>query len=336
MKVAVIGSGSWGTALALLLARNGHDVCLAGRNSDEIQAIQSARENLRYLPGFILPKEITGFYIQDIKTSVDFSVIAVPTNSIRDALNHLGSNEVIANSPILVASKGLETSTGKVPSEMVLDHFPGGVVGAISGPNLAIEVARGIPTAAVIAFQDGEIADRVRVAFNCSTFRAYRTSDLIGIELAGALKNVLAIGAGLSDGMGFGDNTKGALLARGLREMLLIGETFGAKHETFLGVAGVGDLFATCASKLSRNYRLGLYLSQGKSLQEALEEIGQVVEGVSTSEAVSVLLRNLQIDAPIFEGIGLLLAGRLDPKAGVRLLMERVTPDERIPLHRAP
>lgn len=332
MKIAVIGSGSWGTALALLLARNGHEVCLAGRDKDEIHAIQTARENLRYLPGFVLPKEITGTYIQEINESVDFSVIAVPTNSIRDALNHLGANARIQEAPILVASKGLESSTGKVPSEMVLDQLPNSVVGAISGPNLAIEVARGIPTAAVIAFSDLTIADSVRLAFNCSTFRAYRTTDLVGTELSGALKNVLAIGAGLSDGMGFGDNTKGALLARGLREMLMIGELFGAKHETFLGIAGVGDLFATCSSRLSRNYRLGLLLSQGKSVKDALDEIGQVAEGVYTSEALSPLLGGHRQDAPIFEGIGLLLAGRLDPRAGVRLLMERVTPDERIPL----
>ncbi len=330
MKAAVIGSGSWGTALGLLLARNGHHVWLSGRDIEEVSSIQSCRENLRYLPGFILPETVTALPFQDLVGPFDFTVIAVPTNAIRGALTQIGADSQIDQTPILLASKGLESTSGKMPTDIVLDTYPNVPVGAISGPNLALEVARAIPTAAVVAFNDLLIADKVRSAFNCSSFRAYRTTDLIGVELAGALKNILAIGAGLSDGMGFGDNTKGALMARGLREMLMIGEALGAKHETFLGIAGVGDLFATSNSKLSRNYRLGEMLSKGHSVEEALQLIGQVVEGVSTSEAVGAIVRPLKIDAPIFEGIGLVLDGRLDPRSGVRLLMERVTPDERI------
>lgn len=336
MQAAVLGSGSWGTALAILLARNGADVWLIGRDREEIESIRAARENLRYLPGFVLPKSVQVCLVEECPSSADLIVVAVPTNSVRELLHH-GSIQTLLRSGIaLAASKGLEIESGLVPTAIIEAVCPGTGAGALSGPNLAVEVAQGIPTAAVIAFADESKADRARLAFNCSTFRAYRSSDLIGLELAGALKNVIAIAAGMSDGLGFGCNTKGALAARGLREMLAIGEALGARTETFLGIAGVGDLFATASSQLSRNYRVGRLLSEGHSASEAIQMVGQAAEGVGTSAAASKIARQHQLDLPIFEGVSLILQGRLDPERGVTMLMERTTPDERVPVTKSP
>lgn len=335
MRAAVLGAGSWGTALALLLARNGADVHLIGRDHEEIASIRSVRENLRYLPGFRLPESVDVVLTDQAPEAVDLAVIAVPVNSIRELLHHSSLHPLLRSAPVVLASKGLEVSSGLVPTSVATSELPGLAVGAVSGPNLAVEVARGIPTAAVVAFEDADTAESVRLAFNCSSFRAYRTTDLIGIELAGALKNVIAIAAGMSDGLGFGDNTKGALVARGLREILEIGQSLGGRTETFLGIAGVGDLFATASSQLSRNYRVGRCLSQGKSLEETLDEIGQAAEGIYTSEAVSRICREKRLELPIFDGVNLVIQGRIDAKTGLRMLMDRSTPDERVSLRSA-
>jgi glycerol-3-phosphate dehydrogenase (NAD(P)+) len=323
MQVAVLGAGSWGTALAILLARNGAQVGLFGRDEEEVAFMQSHRENLKYLPGFALPAEISVGTLQNAG-SANMTVIAVPSSSVRDLLTNLKGEH-----PLLVlASKGLESATGKVVSQVAAECRPDSLLAGISGPNLAMEIVRGIPTAALVASADPVAADRVRSAFISPTYRVYITDDLMGLEIAGALKNVIAIAAGMSDGLGFGDNTKGALLARGLKEMIVYGLSLGGKMETFLGIAGVGDLFATACSKLSRNYRVGFGLGRGESLHDIMQEIGQVAEGVNTVEAVVTTARQNQIHVPLCEMIESVVRGRLTAKAAVVQLMERRTVDE--------
>jgi len=326
MRATVLGAGSWGTALAILLARNGHDVTLWGRDDEEMHIMGSVRENLHYLPGFALPENITPVTGEDVLAETDLWVVAVPSGAVRTV-----ARRIQGESPLVVlASKGLEAGTAKLMNDVVEESLGRGRIGALSGPNLAIEIVRGVPTAAISAFAQDEASEIVRTAFSCRTFRVYCSQDVIGVELAGALKNVLAIAAGMCDGLGFGDNSKGALLSRGLKEMMQLGKAMGARAETFLGIAGVGDLFATAVSKLSRNYRVGRAIGEGRTLSDALREIGQVAEGVATSESAMVLSRRHQVPMPVFEAVEAVLRGRLKPIEGVSLLMERNTREEGI------
>jgi len=322
MRVAVVGAGSWGTALAILIARNGHDVVLTGRPSEDLEVLASRRENLRYLPGFRLPENVDIRLDENDLPMVDAWVVAVPSGGVRDAAHLI--HDAQPHALVIVASKGLELGSGKLLTDVVTEAAPGTEVGAISGPNLAVEIAQGIPTAAVIAFHNDETADRLRSAFMCRTFRVYTSGDIRGVELAGALKNVMAIAAGMSDGLGFGDNTKGALLARGLHEMSLLGKAMGARLETFMGIAGVGDLFATAASTLSRNYRVGRAMGEGATLSEAIASVGQVAEGVPTSEASLILARQHGLNLPTFEAVDMVLRKDVRPMDAVRQLMERM------------
>jgi glycerol-3-phosphate dehydrogenase (NAD(P)+) len=323
MDAAVIGAGSWGTALAVLLARNGLEVTLYGRDHEEVSIMRHTRENMKYLPGFVFPKEVS---VDELKNYIGAPIayIALPSSAIRNVFA-----ELKGETPILVmATKGLETATGKVVTTIAEECFPNSKVGVISGPNLAMEIVQGIPTAAVAASKDPSVADRIMGNLKCPAYRVYASDDVIGVELAGALKNVLAIAGGLSDGLGFGDNTKGALLARGLKEMITYGLAHGGRLETFIGIAGVGDLFATASSKLSRNYRLGYAMGTGKHLSEALHEIGQVAEGVNTAEAVMHVARHEGIQLPVFETVDAVVREKIAPRGAVGLLMERMTREE--------
>jgi glycerol-3-phosphate dehydrogenase (NAD(P)+) len=326
MQVSVLGAGAWGTALAILLARNGHEITLYAHTQEEVDVLRNHRENLQFLPGFMLPEEVDFALAADGVDSKELLVMAVPSGAVREASAMIRG----ANALIVLASKGLEVTTGNLLTQVVSEVLPDARVGAISGPNLAVEIVRGIPTAAVTAFPDEDDAEVVRSAFKCRTFRVYVTGDVIGIQMAGALKNVVAIAAGISDGLGFGDNTKGALVARGLREMTLLGVARGAKAETFMGIAGVGDLFATATSNLSRNYRVGRGLGEGGELKEILTELGQVAEGVPTTYAAAILAGQLGVQIPVMDGIRAVLDGRMRPLEGVALLMERDTAQENL------
>lgn len=323
MDVAVIGAGSWGTALAILLARNGLEVTIYGRDHEEVTIMRGCRENMKYLPGFPFPKEVS---VDELKNyeGAPIAYIALPASAIRSVFA-----EMKGETPIFImATKGLETDSGKVATTVAEEIFPNSKVGVISGPNLAVEIVQGIPTAAVAASKDPAVADRIRGNLNSPSFRVYASDDVVGVELAGALKNVLAIGGGVSDGLGFGDNTKGALMARGLKEMITYGLAHGGRLETFMGIAGVGDLFATASSKLSRNYRLGYAIGSGKHVAEALREIGQVAEGINTSEAVMHVARQEGIQIPVFEMIDGVVREKIQPRGAVALLMERMTREE--------
>ncbi|MEA2553412.1 MAG: glycerol-3-phosphate dehydrogenase [Fimbriimonadaceae bacterium] len=319
MKVAVLGSGSWGTALAILLTRNGHEVTLVGRSTDEIADLQSTRVNHRYLPGFEVPQPTRFTLLNEDLGATDMTVVAVPSHAVREVVSVVKGEHPL----VVVAAKGLEANTAKRMSEVVAEALPTSERAVLSGPNLAVEIVREIPTAAVSASINKEIADQVRAAFMCKTFRVYLSSDVVGVELAGSLKNVLAIGAGMSDGLGFGDNTKGALLARGLHEMTSLGIAMGACTDTFMGLAGVGDLFATAASQLSRNYRVGRSLGEGVPLDQAVTKVDQVVEGVTTSACAQILAKVQGIEMPMFAAIDAVITGRLSPRDAVQKLMER-------------
>jgi glycerol-3-phosphate dehydrogenase (NAD(P)+) len=326
MRVCVLGAGSWGTALSILLARNGHEVQLWGRDPEELESMASVRENLQYLPGFVLPEEIQPIWDTNKIEGADFWLVAVPSPGVRDCLKLVqGSNPLI-----VIASKGLEPASADLLEQVAAEVVPDSRRAVISGPNLAVEIVRGIPTAAVAAAFDENDSEIVRTAFTCRTFRVYVSEDVVGVSLSGALKNVLAIAGGIADGLGFGDNTKGALLARGLREMIILGLAMGGRMETFVGISGVGDLFATAVSRLSRNYRVGRALGEGRTLQSALQEIGQVAEGVETAAAALMLARRHQVQMPVFEAAEAVIKGTLKPFDAVGLLMERMTRTEGI------
>jgi glycerol-3-phosphate dehydrogenase (NAD(P)+) len=322
----VLGAGSWGTAIAVLLARNGSEVALWGRDEAELADMASSRQNRRYLPGVEIPDGVRvlgsgGQPSGAWEGETDFFVIAVPSDAVREVAGRLPDDALV-----VIAAKGLEAG-GKRMSEVVREVRPSARVCVLSGPNLAVEIARGIPTATVIASDDG-YAEQVRDAFMCRTFRVYTSNDVIGVELGGALKNVLAIGAGVSDGLGFGDNTKGAFISRGLHEMCALGAALGARRETFMGLSGVGDLFATAVSRLSRNYRVGFSLGQGASLESAIAELGQVAEGVPTAAAAVGLAEWRGVDVPVMQSVHRVLKGEIDPLEGVSMLMERTAKTE--------
>lgn len=320
MRVVVVGAGSWGTALALVLARGGHEVGLVAHAAEHTEALRADRENRAYLPGFALPDSISVFGHGEDAGAADFAVCALPTGTVKENLFQFEGYPVVC-----MASKGLEPESGSVLSEVVERAIPGTTVVALSGPNLAMEIVKGVPTAAVSASPDLAAAELVRNAFNGPMYRVYISDDRKGVELAGALKNVIAIGAGISDGMGFGDNTKGAFVARGLNEMVKLGMALGARMETFLGLAGVGDLFATASSRLSRNYRVGFALGQGKTLSEAVSATGQVAEGVPTCTVAIRLAEQHGVDVPLMVALHDVMHGETTVLDAVMRLMERTT-----------
>lgn len=330
MNTAIIGSGSWGTALAVLLGKKGYAVKLWGIES-EIAPIKRDRENARYLPGVPLPDSITPTSdIADALTDAEAVVLVIPSAGVREVCGLL-KGRMQSNRLLVHAGKGLESDTGLRGSQViteVLGAAAGANCVALSGPNLAVELAHDVPTATVVASANADNAVKAQVLFSCPSLRVYRNSDIAGVELGGALKNVLAIGAGISDGLGFGDNTKATLLTRGLVEMTRLGVALGAEAATFMGLSGVGDLMATSASRLSRNNRLGFMLGQGGGLEESLKSLGQVAEGMPTCEAAYQLSRKLGISMPITEQIHAVLYDGKSPKQAVFDLMTRDFKDE--------
>jgi glycerol-3-phosphate dehydrogenase (NAD(P)+) len=330
MNIAVLGSGSWGTALAVSLGRKGYPVRLWGL-PEEAAALERDRENVRYLPGARLPDCVEP--TADIDAALDeraMVVLAIPSTGVRQVAEVVRGK--LTPAVLLVnAGKGLESDTGLRGSQVIREVL-GDEIGercvVLSGPNLAVELAGGVPTATVVACADMDRAATVQDVFSSTSLRVYRNPDVAGVELGGALKNVLAIGAGISDGLGYGDNTKATLVTRGLIEMTRLGVALGAEPRTFSGLSGFGDLVATCASRLSRNLRLGLMIGQGKTLTESLAALGQVAEGMHTCEAAYGLSRRLGIDMPITQQIHAMLFEAKPPKQAVLDLMTRDHKDE--------
>ena len=324
-SIAVLGSGSWGTALAVLLGKKGYSITLWGI-PEEAEAIARDGENARYLPGVKLPPTVTttsdiGEAVADRKAVV----VAIPSTGVREVAKLL-KNRLSAETILINAGKGLESDTGLRGSQVIREEIGEGIgrnCVALSGPNLAVELAHDIPTATVVACPDLDRAAAAQEIMSAPSLRVYRNADRAGVELGGALKNVLAIGAGVSDGLGYGDNTKATLVTRGLMEMTRLGVILGAAPRTLMGLSGMGDLMATCASRLSRNLRLGLMMGQGRTLDESLKELGQVAEGMHTCEAAFLLSRKHNVYMPITEEVHAILFQGKHPKQAVHDLMSR-------------
>ena len=322
--IAVLGSGSWGTALAVHLARTGHRTVLWGRNAPQVMEMQRERRNLRYLPATALPDSLA--IDADLATALraaDELLIAVPSHGFRECLTHLAPL-LRPGMRIAWATKGFELDTGKLPHQVATEvlgpHVP---MAVLSGPTFAREVGAGLPTAMTVASRDSDYAMALARGLSGQHFRAYASHDVVGVEVGGATKNVLAIGAGISDGLGFGANTRVALITRGLAEMMRLGVALGADKDTFMGLAGLGDLVLTCTDDQSRNRRCGLALAAGRTTEQALQEIGQVVEGVLAARAVRSVARNFGVEMPIAEQVYCVLYEGAPPQDAVRLLMAR-------------
>ncbi|MBM3494332.1 MAG: NAD(P)-dependent glycerol-3-phosphate dehydrogenase [Armatimonadetes bacterium] len=328
--VAILGAGSWGSALATVLQHPG-PLRLWARDPELVFAIERRRENERYLPGIRLPDRLTALSdLDDALREAPVVVFAVPSAGMGEVAD-LAAPLVRPDALIVNASKGLEETSGLRMSEIIgracgrpdLDRIV-----TLSGPNLAREVARGLPTATVAASSSHEAAEQCRDLWMGPTFRVYTSLDIVGVELAGAMKNVIAIGAGVCEGMGFGDNSRAALMTRGLAEITRLGTALGAEQSTFLGLAGVGDLIATGGSRLSRNYRVGVGLGAGKTLDAVLAEIGQVAEGVPTTRALCRLAERVGADMPVSRAIYAVLFEDAPVGDTIGALMRRPPRDE--------
>lgn len=327
--IAIIGAGSWGTALSVALGRAGWRVALWARRAELAEALRRGRRNPQYLSEFPLPPSVMP--TDDLAAAVheaNMVVLAVPSDGVREVSEQLAPH-LRADQGVVSAAKGLEHQTGRRLSEVIAE-----VLGrqrdlaVLSGPNLAAEVAAGIATASVAASASPQFAAAVQEALATPTFRVYTNPDVIGVELGGALKNIVAIGAGASDGLGFGDNTKAALMTRGLAEITRLGVALGAKAETFRGLSGMGDLVATCAGRKSRNHRVGYELARGRRLLDILAEMGQVAEGVETARAALGLAHRAGVDMPITAAVHGILFDGLPPREAVRSLMTRASRNE--------
>ncbi|MDS4042961.1 MAG: NAD(P)H-dependent glycerol-3-phosphate dehydrogenase [Candidatus Competibacter sp.] len=323
-EVAVLGVGSWGTALALLLARNGHAVRLWGHDPGEVAPLRRERENRRYLPGIPFPNSLSvGADLTEALAGVELALAAVPSQAYGETLIRLRAC-LPATAGFAWATKGLEHGSGRflheVTAEVLGEAWPAAV---ISGPSFAREVALGLPTAVTVAAPDADHARRVATLLHGSNLRAYTSTDVIGVELGGAIKNVLAIAAGIADGLGFGANARAALITRGLAEMVRLGLAVGGRRETFMGLAGIGDLVLTCTDDQSRNRRFGLAIGRGETAEAACAAIGQVVEGAATAREAARLARRYQVEMPITEQVDLVLRRGRDPRRAVEILLAR-------------
>lgn len=322
-KVSFLGAGSWGTALAILLANNGHSVKLWSKIPAEVELLKTKREHVDRLPGVKLPDNIE--VTDDLEDSCkdrDLIVFSVASPYVRstakEAAPFIKKGQLLVN-----VAKGIEDETLMTLTEIIEDEIPGVSVAVLSGPSHAEEVSKGIPTTVVVGAKTKEDASKIQDMFMSEVFRVYISSDIIGIELGGALKNVIALAAGICDGLGFGDNTKAALMTRGIAEMSRLGVAMGGKAETFSGLSGVGDLIVTCTSVHSRNRSAGVLIGQGKTMEEAMAEVKQIVEGVYSAKAAIGLAKKYEISMPICEQIDEVLFHGKTAKAAVADLFDR-------------
>lgn len=322
--IAVLGAGSWGTALALLLARNGHQVRLWAYKSDCVAQMIAERCNRRYLPDHPFPANVQP--VADLSTVRECAAVllAVPSNSYAGLLRDLAPHLAI-QTPVICATKGFETGTGRLLHQVFAERCDDSNLryATLSGPTFAAEVAKGLPTALTLAAERAELRAELSQLLHDENFRVYTTGDIVGVELGGASKNIFAIAAGVCDGLGFGANARAALITRSVAEMMRLGAALGGQRETFMGLAGVGDLILTCTENQSRNRRFGLALARGDNVEHALQEIGQVVEGISAAREVRGLAQRHGIDMPIVMQVNAILDGQCTPRDAVRQLLQR-------------
>ena len=327
--IAVLGAGSWGTALAILIAQNGFRTLLWGRDAARQAQLAHERENTRYLPGVRFPEDL--LIREDLLATVEAAghvLLAAPSHAFRATLEAI-RDRLAPDAVVAWASKGLEPATGRLLSQVAADVLgERRAIGLVSGPTFAKEVAQGLPTAVAVAARDPASAETIATWLRSERVRVYIGCDLVGVELGGALKNVLAIATGISDGLGLGANARAALITRGLAEMRRLTEAMGGKSETVMGLAGIGDLVLTCTDNQSRNRQVGLALGKGRKLQATLAEIGQVAEGVVTAREVRQLAQRMRVDMPITEQVYRVLFENLSPQAAVEALLKRETRSE--------
>ena len=320
---AVIGAGSWGTAVSNLLAKSGNTVALWGRDPDLVDTINATARNPRYLKDIELPAKVEA--TSDIAQAVrdkEFIAVAVPSHAMRSMMQKMSAH--ITGEPIIVSlTKGMEQGTLLRMTQIISELIGGAKVGVLSGPNHAEEVSLSIPSATVVAAEDDEVAVRLQKLFMAPTFRAYINKDVIGVELAAATKNVIAIAVGITDGLGYGDNARAALMTRGLAEMTRLGVALGARPMTYAGLAGIGDLVATCTSRHSRNRAVGESVAKGLSVDESQAEMGMIAEGIKTAEVIRSLGERFKLEMPITQSVFDVIYREKNPSVCVRELMNR-------------
>jgi glycerol-3-phosphate dehydrogenase (NAD(P)+) len=321
--IAVLGAGSWGTALAILLCRNGHRVRLWGHDVEQIDALRRDGENRLFLPGVPLPEDLAATpSLDEALSGASDCLIVVPSHAFRRVVEET-ARRLPETMGVAWATKGLDPASGDLLHAVAQESLGARALAVVSGPSFAQEVAHGLPTAVTVASADVAFAERVARRLHGERFRAYTSSDMVGVEVCGAAKNVLAIATGIADGLGFGANTRAALITRGLAELIRIGTALGGRKETFMGLAGIGDLVLTCTDNQSRNRRMGLALAAGASLADAQAKIGQEVEGVVTALAMHRLASRLGIEMPISEQVYRVLYEGASPESATRALLER-------------
>ena len=324
VRVAVLGAGSWGTTVASLVTRNTEHVVVWARRPELAAEINTQRSNEAYLPGLRLPRSLRSTAdMSEAVSGVDVVIVAVPSHGFREALSQ-AAPLIRPWVPVVSLTKGFETDSLRRMSQVIEDLLPGHPAGALTGPNLAREILSGQAAAAVIAMEDDHVAVALQRLFRSGLFRVYINDDVVGCEVGGALKNVIAIATGMSEGLEAGDNTRAMIITRGLAELTRLGVAMGGRAETFAGLAGLGDLVATCMSPFSRNRHVGEQLGRGRTLDEVMGEMQMVAEGVKTSHLVMNLARRFHVDLPICESIHAVVEGRSSPLEAYRGLVKRM------------
>ena len=324
-KISVIGSGGWGIALTILLYKNGHDLTIWSFDKREAEELKTTRENKTKLPNILIPEDIK--VTDDLKEAVDNKdvlILAVPSKAIRSVSKSL--KDIIKDNQIIVnVAKGLEEDTLKTMTDIIEEELKGKnpQVAVLSGPSHAEEVGKGIPTTCVVSAHNKELTLYLQNIFMNPSFRVYTSPDMLGVEIGGALKNVIALAAGIADGLNYGDNTKAALITRGIKEISLLGVAMGGEQSTFYGLTGLGDLIVTCASMHSRNRRAGILLGQGKTLDEAIKEVNMVVEGVYSAKSALMAAKKYNVEIPIIEQVNAVLFENKNAAEAVNELMIR-------------
>jgi glycerol-3-phosphate dehydrogenase (NAD(P)+) len=325
-QIGIIGTGAWATTLGIIFARSGNETVLWSRTEARAAELTSERVNERSVPGVEFPESMSvSASLEESLGNSDLVIIAVPSVTMRENIRKVRA-EIPSGSNVVCATKGIEISSGKRMTQVISEELPGfdrSLIGVLSGPNLAREIASGNPATATVAFTTDLIAEQVQSTLSSESFRVYRSEDVIGVELGGALKNIIAIGAAFIDGAGLGPNAKAAFVTRGLHEITRLGVAMGAHPETFAGQSGMGDLIATCYSNLSRNYRLGIGLASGKDLPSILEDLGETAEGAHTTQAAVRLAKELNIDMPITDVTHAVLFEGASTVDAIRTLMGR-------------
>lgn len=328
MKIAILGGGSWGTAIARLLAMHHNDVTLYIRETPQANYVDRYRENPHFLPGVKIPHSLLiTDSIKEATKEAGMIVLGVPTGACREVMNDIAS-DLMEGAIIVSLAKGIEIESLKRVSEIAEEILPNNAFVCLSGPSHAEEVGRDIPTTVTVSSNNPQAAKLVQETFHCETFRVYTNEDLVGVELGGALKNIIALAAGMTDGCGYGDNTKAALMTRGMYEIAKLGTQMGGHERTFYGLAGMGDLIVTCTSMHSRNRRCGILIGQGKSVEEAIEEVGMVVEGIKTTRSAFELSNRYDVDMPITRALYRIIYESEPVKEAVQSLMMRTKKEE--------